>query len=269
MKNRSQRIVGIVVLIVALTMATTSSVYATLVSAWRAEGNTLDSAGGNHGILQGGLTFTPGVVGQAFRFNGTDAGISVLNNATLNFLGGDLSITTWVRFTTNFPAGNILFLNYGGLQTYFLSLNITEQPNLYFRDGGANFVSTTGTTVLNDGNWHHLAAVRSGTTGSVYVDGVLQNSVTNPAVGVVDVSPATYARIGWAATGPTNAQLNATADARFAGDIDELLIFNHALSAADIEAAATVPEPTSMALLAGGLVLMVSRHRAKGRRMKG
>src|SRR5262249_29553356 len=40
-----------------------------VVSAWRGEGNALDSVGGHHGTLQGGVTFPAGDVGQALQFH--------------------------------------------------------------------------------------------------------------------------------------------------------------------------------------------------------
>src|SRR5262249_42289067 len=54
-----------------------------LVSWWRAENSTNDSAGANHGILQNGATFTPaGEVGQAFSFDGVDDYVRVPASAT-------------------------------------------------------------------------------------------------------------------------------------------------------------------------------------------
>src|SRR5687767_5636249 len=44
-----------------------------LVSWWRAEGGVQDFAGSNNsGSLQNGASFAAGMVGQAFRFDGTD-----------------------------------------------------------------------------------------------------------------------------------------------------------------------------------------------------
>ena len=45
-----------------------------LVGYWPAEGNADDIVGGNHGTLLNGATFAPGIVGQAFRFDGLDDG---------------------------------------------------------------------------------------------------------------------------------------------------------------------------------------------------
>ena len=55
-----------------------------LVAWWRAEGNGDDSIGGNNGQLEGGVTFAPGEVGQAFVFNGTTAGVEIPASPSLN-----------------------------------------------------------------------------------------------------------------------------------------------------------------------------------------
>src|SRR5438067_1047343 len=48
-----------------------------LVSWWPGDGDALDAAGSNSGTPYGGVTYAPGMVGQAFSFNGQKAGIGV------------------------------------------------------------------------------------------------------------------------------------------------------------------------------------------------
>src|SRR4051812_37531048 len=48
-----------------------------LLSWWRAEGNTSDAVGTNHGTIVGGVGFGTGEVGQAFYFDGATGGIDV------------------------------------------------------------------------------------------------------------------------------------------------------------------------------------------------
>ena len=41
-----------------------------LVSWWGGQGDATDTAGGNNGVLQGNAAYGPGMVGQAFSFDG-------------------------------------------------------------------------------------------------------------------------------------------------------------------------------------------------------
>ncbi|HWY77735.1 MAG TPA: LamG-like jellyroll fold domain-containing protein, partial [Verrucomicrobiae bacterium] len=66
-----------------------------LVDWWRAEGDATDPVGGNNGILENGVSFAPGKVGQAFSFNG-------LNQYITNPVAGLTNITD--SFTMEFWA---------------------------------------------------------------------------------------------------------------------------------------------------------------------
>ena len=84
---------------------------------WPAEGNA-DNIHNitNSGTLQGGVTFAPGKVGQAFTFDGTGA-VNIPNQGTegeLNFQGSDFTLDAWVRFTGTIP-GELIFQNYSGV----------------------------------------------------------------------------------------------------------------------------------------------------------
>ena len=62
----------------------------------------------------------------------------------------------------------------GGGNDYWLGM--TNQRAAVSISGGT---AVTGTSLINDGRWHHLAGVRSGTQLTIYVDGVAQNTLTN------------------------------------------------------------------------------------------
>jgi len=53
-----------------------------------AEGNANDPAGGHNGVLHNGVSFGPGVVGQAFVFDGIDDYVSVADEETFDFGAG-------------------------------------------------------------------------------------------------------------------------------------------------------------------------------------
>src|ERR1035441_4179534 len=67
-----------------------------LVSWWPGDGFALDVAGTNNGTLQGGATYTNGLVGQAFSFNGVSGWIDVTNEAPLNPTG-PFSLEYWIN----------------------------------------------------------------------------------------------------------------------------------------------------------------------------
>src|SRR5205085_1655519 len=52
-----------------------------MVSWWPGDGHARDIQGSNNGRLLGGTTFAPGVVGQAFSFDGMGAYVEVPDNA--------------------------------------------------------------------------------------------------------------------------------------------------------------------------------------------
>lgn len=76
---------------------------------------------------------------------------------------------------------------------------------------------------LTDGIWHHICSVRSGTTHFIYGDGgavSTSNTVSNTALSTASI------KIG-----------DSTAlDASFMGNIDEVRIYNRALSPTEITA---------------------------------
>ncbi len=75
--------------------------------------------------------------------------------------------------------------------------------------------------------WHHLAVVLSGTTGALYVDG--GSPTVNSAM---TLSPAALGAIDYALIGRSQFGV----DPYFDGSIDDLRVYDRALSASEIEA---------------------------------
>ena len=71
---------------------------------------------------------------------------------------------------------------------------------------------------MNDNNWHHLCATYNGTTWNLYLDG------TNDGSG----SPSTNTSLSFA-------NISYTTTERWKGVIDEVRIYNRALSADEVE----------------------------------
>jgi len=73
------------------------------ISSWQGNGNANDSIGSNHGTPQNCVTYGPGIVGQAFHFDGNNQFVEVSDSATLDVTSA-FTLEGWVRFDS-FPDG--------------------------------------------------------------------------------------------------------------------------------------------------------------------
>jgi hypothetical protein len=205
---------------------------ANLVGWWTGDGNNPttapDIAGINGGTLNGGVTYTPGEVGNAFSFNGAGDRSNYVNipdAPSLNSTTGTWDF--WFKSTqTNVYVGLV------GKSDSFGSLNgITMQigPDGHARVEvkGNDFPQTAllnGTTAVNDGQWHHMALTfQSGGQTILYVDGQRQDSQAVPSTfnfGAND--PLRFGTMTDTFWTPLNGQL------------DEVQIYNRVLSAAEV-----------------------------------
>ncbi|HVV00282.1 MAG TPA: LamG-like jellyroll fold domain-containing protein, partial [Verrucomicrobiae bacterium] len=87
----------------------------------------------------------------------------------------------------------------------------------------------TGTLVISSNVWHHAALTYNGTNLTLYLDGALDATI--PASGIPDYTSIQHAGIG------TSMNSAGTPSGFFAGNIDEVRIWNYARSQAEIQAA--------------------------------
>ena len=196
-----------------------------LVALWSGEGNANDSAGGNNGELTGDATYEKGNVGQAFSLDGT-RGTSVNVGNPVQIQLQDFTIAVWIKrdntesVSADFPRAVIFGYGQDGYALYFNSGGVPLLSKYNVRGG-----ETKSRAVIKDTNWHHLAVTKSGTTVVFHVD-----DVAYPAANTkydAEFAFSTEAAIG--ASGG-NSVLN------FWGLIDEVAIYNRALSASEIKA---------------------------------
>lgn len=211
-----------------------------LVSWWPGDNNANDVAGTNHGTLYGGVSYVPGVLGSAFSFDGIDDYLLVAPNANLN-ITGDLTIVMWAKrsmFGTNLPGSSLIMQGNtsgplgtpGAKGAYFLRfMAYSDQLEAgYYTPSGGSF--GVGGPSISDTQFHHYAYVRSGggVTVSHYLDGVFHNSHTfSDGPGDASGTPLVI--------GAFRSDLISTGiGLHFSGVIDEVAIFNCALSADQI-----------------------------------
>jgi autotransporter-associated beta strand protein len=132
-----------------------------------------DASRGIHGMASGG-TRVAGKSGNALQLDGVDDRILMAPAASLV---GTVSFTLFAWVKTSDADGGVILqqrdASTNGYQGQY-QLGITPQGTVSFMiyNGGFQFDFAT-TATIRDGQWHHVAAVRDGTEGRIFIDGVL------------------------------------------------------------------------------------------------
>jgi len=203
-----------------------------MVSWWPGDGNTDDIQGTNNGTLEGGATFAPGEVNQAFSLNGVDSYITIAHNDDLN-PSGPFSVDAWVKAAPSqfYPQVLIIEKSHGFTDStgWLMQTNPNGTACFGYGLGGGgttNFVLACRQATILDGQWHQLAGVWTGTEVQMYEDGLLQNVVSSTSL-PVNNSRDVHIGMSWGGGSPTRF---------FHGLVDEVEYFNRALSASEIQA---------------------------------
>ena len=125
---------------------------------------------------------TSGVVDSAFIFDGNDE-INVADTSGLDFtIDGDMSIETWVKTTQACTIRAVFIGRYEGfpLAAWWLGCDENNHAAFHMRDSDGKELTVSGSSTINDGEWHHVVGTRDGTANinKIYVDGKLENSGT-------------------------------------------------------------------------------------------
>ena len=219
------------------------------------------TVGSVNGTLQGDASFVSGgIEGNAVSMS--TAGAGLVNFGANLFPTGPFTEQIWVNTTSSgFP----LAYHYGGVVAGFF-LNIGGSG-----DGCGSATGTvefyvaypcSGRSSINvaDGTWHQLVGVYDGTRTLVYVDGQFQteSSGGNP----LNTPPA---GTDFLAGGLT---VSGTPASEYTGLLDDLRVYDTALSASDILALydaeiSAVPEPTTLVLFGSAVGLLGFLRRRK------
>jgi hypothetical protein len=181
------------------------------------------SGHGNNGTISGATWTTSGKYGNALSFNGTNALVTINNAASLQ-LTSAMTLEAWVYPTTVDSAWRDVI--YKGNDNYYLegTSNNSSRPAM----GGTFVGDLYGTSPLTANTWSHLAATYDGATMRLYVNGV--QVASRAQTGVIATS-----------TNPLQIGGDSIYGQHFAGRIDEVRIYNRALSAAQIQSDMNTP----------------------------
>ena len=204
-----------------------------MVGWWPGDGNADDIVGGNDGALQNGAAYATGKVSQAFLLDGVDDFVNVGNAAELSPAAGDFSVDAWVSFSSYVLYDRAILHKMTGTPGGTPNENgwmLIKQDDHHFwfslggglgNNGAGNGHPNTvrSTTAAVPDTWFHVAAVKSSSAISIYVNGVLEDTKSLPPF--LDTNSVDLL-IG----GGTQFPLN--------GLVDEVEVFNRALSASEI-----------------------------------
>jgi hypothetical protein len=205
-----------------------------LVGYWPFDGATINwttnttrdlSGNGNTGTLVSLATSTaavPGRIGQALQFNDTSSYVSVPTSGSIPTGSTARTVCMWIY--TNAASwvdnSNTVFeYGSGGTRTAF-GIDMNANPNIEFYMWADDLIINSG---LPNVGWAHICATYNGaTTLSAYVNGVLKG--TRTLAGVL-ATTATAVNIG---------RSTAVGGSYFNGKIDDVRLYNRALSAQEI-----------------------------------
>ena len=218
-----------------------------LAAAYEFSGNAHDSSGNeNHGVVHGATLTTDrfGNANSAYLFDGGADRIELSP-----IFSGDqdpLTFSVWVKIEEF--GGSIYgeYTYYGQTRNFFKSYATGLTFDQYSPSGGGVGINVDLASHLHE--WAHIALTKDSNLVSGYLNGVLIGSA---------VHTETYSGPGstMAAIGNRFNYFNGGwADTDFDGSIDDLYIYNRALSPSEIATLAAIPEPSTALLLGIGLI---------------
>jgi len=162
---------------------------------------------------------------KSFDFDGSSDYVNLGAGSSLNFGTGDVTMDAWVK-TTQSSEGQILRVSYTSPYVLFGVASGKLRAAIHDGTTAANDENNNGPTV-NDGDWHHVAAVfNRGGNIVFYKDAVATTGVSMSSVTDSIGAPNPYAAISMRPN--DNSQY-------FDGKITCVRAYNRALTAAEIQ----------------------------------
>ncbi|MHC4426045.1 MAG: sugar-binding protein, partial [Planctomycetota bacterium] len=204
-----------------------------LIGWWKFDGDANDSSGNaNHGTENGDPSYVAGKFGQAISFDGdgdrVEVPATVADNPAL-YLSTSISASAWVKTTVSADELHSLMRH---------EFHFTPLQTFGGRARAAAFVDQDGSMVLhitsfdwskiNDGKWHHYAVTYSNGIHEVWIDGTkeVSNNVGAFSLWTRDNQP-------WVFGGKERGEGGGE---HYSGELDDVRIYNYALSDAEITA---------------------------------
>ena len=198
-----------------------------------------DSSGNNHPGVVLNPTWTPGRIGGALSFDGANH-VRVTGAPALEPTA--FAVSAWVNYSlTDTSGGDVLSMG----DNFGLRVQPDGAVKTYFYGGTIVGYRIAQSTTVNtrDGQWHHIVGQYNGSVLQVYVDGIKRDekSFSDPIV----YGLGTDLFLGKHGNGGGNHD--------FKGLIDQVRLYNHALSSSDIAALVAEGGSTTVKVLTWNL----------------
>ncbi len=179
----------------------------------------IDSAGVHRGSLSpscpaGSAAWTAGRFGSALAFDGIDDTVVTGRSAALDG-PSEITIAAWIRHPVTLVSRVIADKRDGLNDGYGLFVRHSE--TLFMQVNNATF---SGSAIIADGTWHHVAGVYDGSDMVLYVDGTEDARLTIGSQTLATTAPLTLG--------------SGISSDVFAGTLDAVRIYDRALSALEI-----------------------------------
>jgi hypothetical protein len=203
-----------------------------------------DPINGNNAMLHGGSVGQAGKVYQAVTLDGSTNYVDFSNGANpgiLNFAdSAPFTISLWVKTTDSY--GMILSMRSSNNDNSLVDIAVGydgvaqsagQLMTIVRDDAGGGYAHVPGGYV-NDNQWHRVTVTRNLTIVSLYLDGNLQGSASSSAAaGPITTDERRFGSDYRWASDPVLKTYD-----KLGGSIDEVRIYNHVLSTAELNALA-------------------------------
>ncbi|MBN2180980.1 MAG: discoidin domain-containing protein [Sedimentisphaerales bacterium] len=192
-----------------------------LVAQYLMENNVQDSSGnGLNGTIVGTPGYVAGITGMALSLDGVDDHVNCGDNARFD-ITGQITLAAWVKTNDAGNGQHNPFVGKGD-QSYAIKHASNNSMEFFIYDDDWQTLQSPINSSFND-NWHHIAGTFDGNQLRLYVDGLLADSMDYTGA----IATTTY---------PVNIGRNSqNTDRLYEGAIDEVRIYNRALSEAEIQ----------------------------------
>jgi outer membrane protein assembly factor BamB len=195
---------------------------------WPAENNAIDLVGTHSGTLSSGVTYSTGEVGNCFNFNGSTGHVTVPASSDFDVSSSPgLTIEGWIDPTTSNTNGQAI-VEWSDSTKYGVQFLVNQSAagSLYanVRDtSGTDHSLSTSSGTVSTSSFSHVAMTYDGNGLSIYYNGTL---ISSRSIGGVTPETSKSLNIGCRAY-PSLQNF-------FQGGIDELAVYNRALTGAEI-----------------------------------